>query len=976
VNFVRFILSWLALAAALAAVLAILAMTPIVQTWVGQMVLDRHPGLNGSLGSLSAGFSKVEIEDLRLTVGGAKLTIPSMEVRLPVLSAAWNRRLPIQGLIAKGWTLDLRQSPPGSPAAAAAPALVAAQAIAGILGGLKSPCDLSLDGAELEGDLLVPAPTGSEPIRIHAIAKGGGLAAGREGTLDVDASGTTMDSSDQVTTIKARGRVAMDMDSPRTFGRIALSCSASVQGGSFPDDLLLSADVSTSRGSGEESCSLALTRGGRKLAAFAGSCATATGRFTGQWQVGIRDSDLAPVWPDRTLPSFAAEGAGTVDADPGFDRVHAAGRIRLSGSGLGALAPALAPAGKVSVDAGFDLIRSGSLVRFNRFEAAVAGDRPVAAVRSLQPFDFDPSAGRFTPANSGGDWIDVSIRALPLSWIPELAPGLALTGGDAAGEILLRAEPNGWALSSRAPLTANAVAVSRGGSAIASGLDLSLALTARDGADGWQLQAAPLAASRGGRRLATVAATVSGSGNGDPSISVVGTYRADLALLAGSPGIRSAGRSVSGDFSSSWGPTSAADATVEVAGTEPGQSLSASLHADLAADGTLEIQGPIKIARGSAVSQISAEGLWTDDQGTPKLDARLTSESVTRDDLRWLAAILDGFGVVSLGGGPGTGVRIPFWGERTGRLRIGFDRVSWGEREMNNVAGDIEATPGSLRIEGGKFELSKHGAFRIDGGIAFAADAPQPYVLSATASCDQLETASLLPPADSGQDPLLEGRASVAAKIDGNGRDLSDLLKRVRERIRFQSTVGILRLLKTDVASSIPDAPDSSVRDALGSVGSAVGSFFGVRRDEAKVEEVHVPANTEAVLDFTNEVSEIGYDQATVDVAVGPDGGVRITGLSVTSPEIRLTGSGTVAYAKGVPLSKRPLQLDLQLSARGGAADNLTKAGLLSARTDDLGYPILNQPIRLGGTLEAVDSKPWHDLLLAAATRKPAGAKK
>ena len=120
-NFVRFILSWLALAAALAAVLAILAMTPIVQTWVGQMVLDRHPGLNGSLGSLSAGFSKVEIEDLRLTVGGAKLTIPSMEVRLPVLSAAWNRRLPIQGLIAKGWTLDLRQSPPGSPAAAAAP---------------------------------------------------------------------------------------------------------------------------------------------------------------------------------------------------------------------------------------------------------------------------------------------------------------------------------------------------------------------------------------------------------------------------------------------------------------------------------------------------------------------------------------------------------------------------------------------------------------------------------------------------------------------------------------------------------------------------------------------------------------------------------------------------------------------------------------------------------------------------------------
>jgi hypothetical protein len=155
-----------------------------------------------------------------------------------------------------------------------------------------------------------------------------------------------------------------------------------------------------------------------------------------------------------------------------------------------------------------------------------------------------------------------------------------------------------------------------------------------------------------------------------------------------------------------------------------------------------------------------------------------------------------------------------------------------------------------------------------------------------------------------------------------------------------------------------------------------MGSLVGIKHAFAGAGEIHLPKATEAVLDFANQVSEIGYDKLTVDLACGQDRTIRIVDLEMIAPNERLLGSGRIAQAKGLSVQNRPLSLDLQLGARGRVAELLSNAGLVSASLDKLGYAPLRQSVHFGGTLDHVDDGSWRDFLVKAATPKPDDGKK
>jgi hypothetical protein len=92
----------------------------------------------------------------------------------------------------------------------------------------------------------------------------------------------------------------------------------------------------------------------------------------------------------------------------------------------------------------------------------------------------------------------------------------------------------------------------------------------------------------------------------------------------------------------------------------------------------------------------------------------------------------------------------------------------------------------------------------------------------------------------------------------------------------------------------------------------------------------------------------------------------------MTAPDEHLKGTGQIAYAKGLPVSQEPLSVELRLGVRDVAAKLLTQVGLLSTGKDELGFPLLNQPVRFGGSLSHIDDKQWHDLLAKAMAQKPA----
>jgi len=985
------------LAIAFAAVLVLAAIAPAVQTWVARAALAGGTGARGSLESLSAGFGEIDLEGLHLEAGGAVLTLPSLQARLPLTTAALGRRFLVRSLVARGWTLDLSRAgePAGGQAqrvpggARAAGALEAARVIREILGGRQLPVDGSLDGVELEGDVLLAASPGGPPAHVHLVVTGGGVSAAHEGAFTFEAAvaapGTAVNGA------APHGRLVVAMDAARRVSRLEVRADIPDPGGLRQKDLTLSAEVAAARGAGEETYALDLSRGSRHVATVAGRFPGSTRRFAGIWKIDLRESDFAPYWPDRTLPALTAAGEGHFDADAAFARVRVLGSLDAVVGRLGVVAPPLERLGTVTLAARFDLAHSGQSLRVESLSLAVSGARPAALVQSLQPFVVDETTGALRASDPAADWLDASIKGLPLDWLPGTMEGATLAGGDATGEFVVRAADGGFALRPKAPLTAAGVVVQQAGRIIGRDLDLSLSMLGVCSPTGWQVQWAPLAVSSAGRRLATIDLRASHPAGAEQPTAITGKWDADLDAMAAQQAFPAlswaAVRSASGGFSATLGPSTVVEASLVVLGHSPGNSLEANVHADVDAYGAMAFAVPVKIKSGSGVSEMSAEGTWAGGKEVSWVKARVTGGSVGLDHLRLLARMMAGAGSMPSPGIPGTRLaagppaapggrdRAPFWGDLTGHVTVAFDRLRTGDDEYAYVGGVFDIDRDSIRMKGGHGGLGHHVVTNVEGSISFDAAAESPYRLKAAAALNEIDTALLFAAAQPGRDPVFEGRFSVQGTLAGSGIGLDDLLSRTQAEFQLTSSAGIIRVLKANVAESIPEA-SSPVADTLGTVGYVVGSVFGMKGDSVSSGKNPVSKTADAVLNFTYQVSEIGYDRATVKAVRGNDGTIHLVDIEMTAPDERLKGSGQITYIRGLPLFARPLSVELQLGARGKVAELLATAGLLSPGKDSLGFATLAEPVRLGGTLEHIDDSRWNALLVKAATRKPESGKK
>src|SRR5476651_2334366 len=103
---VRILLFIVAAVLGLLAVVVAVAFTSGFQTWAVRKALASQPGLTASVGRVNAGLGRVQVEQVRVMQAGATLTLPSIDVELPVVSAA-RGKVQVKKLVAKGWTIDL-----------------------------------------------------------------------------------------------------------------------------------------------------------------------------------------------------------------------------------------------------------------------------------------------------------------------------------------------------------------------------------------------------------------------------------------------------------------------------------------------------------------------------------------------------------------------------------------------------------------------------------------------------------------------------------------------------------------------------------------------------------------------------------------------------------------------------------------------------------------------------------------------------
>ena len=996
----RFLLS-LALLIALAALIVAAAFIPAVQTRIAQRQLELHPELRASLGSLAAGVGALEAHDLNLEINGTLLTLPTLEAQLPLLTAVWDRNLQIRRLVAKGWTLDLNgpletkaastAAPPASspaqaqvvgssalPSNASTPAIAALKAALifhEILTGWTLPRDVSFDEVDLEGDVLLPTPRGTNPIAVQVSVKGGGIGAGREGKFEVKVTFPLVDHAGHlIAMLTPHGRLIVALDAARRPTRLDLNVELSAKNHALPEGLSVYATLTAAKATHDETYTVGLRRGERHVAAIVARFPATTRQLAGTWKIDARDSDLAPFFSNRTLPTFASIGGGDFEADDAFTRIRATGQLSTTASQLEAFAAPLERLGTVTLRTDFDVTHRAQTLRVDRLNASLGGARPAVVVRSLQPFSLDEQTGGLHVADPRADWLEGSLPGLPLAWIFGSPAGPALRGADATGNFMVHASDGEFTLSSKAPLTASGVVLQHGEKVFADGLELSLSLRAGISGQSWQLQGSPLTISRAGRRMATIDATASQLIDGDQPIKVAGTWNADL--LAWAVFGNRTGRSASGEFTALVGPGLSMENKFSVVGRGPNRALTASLRVKADANGRYTFYGPIKLTLGKSASEISVEGRWARPAAGGRTVLHLTSNQLTLEHLAVLAAPFAAPGSLAPATQPDGRDRIPFWGDWVGRVSFDFARLTaWGHN-FAEVGGTFFIDGGAIKLEGGRGVIHQDRHVRAEGAVTFAAAAESPYAAQATATVDEIDAAVLFGPPPRGREPLLHGRFAIAGTLHGNGLNLPDLARRTREEFRVTSNGGSTRLLQTSVASSLTEAP-TPVADALGTVGAVFGALLKTKSNILQAEKNPVSKNTEAVLNFTYLTELIRYDQITLTAIRGSDGSLQLADVTIAGPDERLTGSGQLTAVPGQPMAVWPLSLALHLGFHGPAAGFLTEAGLLSAPKDTQGFTQLRQSIHFGGTMAQPDSSEWHDLLVkAAAPPKTAHDKK
>ena len=999
------LLAGAALAVLLLAAVA-LAFNARVQTGIAHRVLASHPGLGVTLGSVSAGPGRVEVRNLRVATRGAVLTLPALDADLPLVSAGLRHKILVTRLVAKGWTLDLSKARPlaastgDTPAPSrarefsllssafatdnATAAAVAPRLFQGLFAQLQLPVDLTLDGVDLVGDVILPDIDGHSAGRVRVTLAGGGLAAGASGTfalaLDAEASATGA----PVNSLALRATVLAAMDTPRTFTRVTAKADASATGPNFPRGVKLAADLAATRTDAGENYTVTLATEDKQLLAAQAALAKNAGKLDGTWKLDMHDTDLAPFALGRRLPVFAATGDGRFDTEATFDEIHAVGRLHAGADSLAVIKPELAAMGAVRLDAEFDVARRGDTTRVERLSVAVDGAQPVVSVESLQAFAFTLKDGKLTElhvADPARDLLGIVLHGLPLAWAQPFLKNFTLAGGDLRGEFAASARNGGFALRAKTPLTAGGISLAQAGRPLLQALDFSLDTSAvYTPAEGWQIDAAPLTLASGGATLLFVQAKAGQlAGQGQP-IKSAGNFSTNLPVVLAQPMLHAArlltSGGATGDFAASLGATQQIQLKLAVANlvadpkrfVEKLPTITADVRADIAADGQITLNAPLLLERDGRKSDLAIAGTLTRGKAGFAVDARVTSALLVADDAKILAALA----APPSSGPPATAPitaksaprdNAPPWAGLTGQLALALKKVVYADSfQANDITGAFRVDAGTLYLDNLSAGLGDGGNAKVFGAVTFDAKSANPYALAAELTVNEFDPAPLFKSLNPGQPATVEGKFTVASKLAGLAPRLGDLATATHGDFQLTSKGGVFRGLPVNVATKTENLGKLAAGVAL--VGSALDVFKG-RKDDSDITNL-----AQAVSEFSKMLAAIQYDQLSFVLTRDAALNTVLKDFTLISPDIRLTGGGQATHQAGLALLEEALAMEFKLRARGHTADLLKFLGKLDATPDDLGYSACTLPLKVGGTLGKPDTSELNNAIASLALEK------
>jgi hypothetical protein len=645
--------------------------------------------------------------------------------------------------------------------------------------------------------------------------------------------------------------------------------------------------------------------------------------------------------------------------------------LTASADRLNAVRPELSAIGAIDLTADFDVLQHGNSLRVDRLVANVSGAAPVASIRALQPFEFNLSTAELHVADPAADLLGLTLTGLPVEWAGPFMGELQLSAGGLRGELAGSARDGGLSIRTRRPLTLSAVSLSQPDQPLLQAVDVSLNASADYTPRGWQAQIVELTLRREGKLLLSLDAKAGQLAGAGEALKATGRWSADLPgwlmqpAVAGKLALTSG--SAQGDFNASLDGTKAIETNVALTNLvavnqEPLPAITAQLRGDVAPDGKVTFNVPIRLERAGRKSDLQLAGTYTPTPAAAAIEAQLTGDVVHLRDAQLLAIILPGSteGKPAPDGKPGAESPGPPWAGVEGRITLALKKVVYGESfEVTDVNGSVRIDPKSLLLDAVQAKFGPESDVKVAGGVDFTATAAQPYAVTSDVVLRNFDAGAAFRAVDAAKLPTVEGKLSVTGRMTGTGATLADAIQAAHGDLQVTGKSGLFRALSADLTDRVQKT-QSTVETIGGILGAVTGS-----------EKYTDMANKSQILtEISSALAEIPFDQMVATAVRDEKRNIVLKDFTVISPEVRLTGGGAIRHVEGVAILAQPLDLRLNLGARGRFAGLLKRAGLLDSTQDSLGYTGFLQPIKIGGTLAATDTSELRNALLNSALER------
>jgi len=301
---------------------------------------------------------------------------------------------------------------------------------------------------------------------------------------------------------------------------------------------------------------------------------------------------------------------------------------------------------------------------------------------------------------------------------------------------------------------------------------------------------------------------------------------------------------------------------------------------------------------------------------------------------------------------------IPAWSRFGGQLALDIKSVTRGaDWNMTGLTGLLTIEPVRLTLQKLEAAFGEKGRLSARTEIKFT-PGTRPYALTGDISLTEFDAGKLFKALEPGKPATVEGVFSVTGKFTGQGETMDRTVEFTRGRFELTSRQGIFRgLQRTTSKLSM-----SSKAVELGA--SVLGSLFGSEKATKAAEKVAGAAYFADQL--AQSLGEFSYDQFNVVLVRDERLNMTLEGISLVSPEIRLSGRGLVTFVPDKPLLEQPLNVTLSLAGRGKVEQTLGKLRLLDGSRDELGYAKTSQPVAIGGTLAKPDPSAYFTRIAAS----------